>query len=196
MNEKVGNELIQQRQLVAASKNDANGMEREIAKGQLRGVHTIQELLDVLSAGLVEQPFQPDIGIQQKHDSVDAPFPGFMLKVDGGILPGQITQSARPTLPQATASGGRRLYCRLRLQEQNDFDAVAGFEFRPAQDQASIGLNCGGFFDGYHDMRRFVRRRYLYSLSAALARRKSGCTGPRGWALACFWACLQAGMHA
>jgi hypothetical protein len=129
MNEKVGNDLIQQRQLVAASKNDANGMEREIANGQLRGVHTIQELLDVLSVGLIEQPFQPDVGVQQIHDSVDAPFPGFMLEVDGGILLGQITQSACPTLPQATASGGRRLFGRLRFQEQNDFHAVAGLEF-------------------------------------------------------------------
>ena len=171
LHEEVVDELIEERQFAGSTKNDADGMEREIAEGEFGVIHPIQELFDVLCFRLVEQPLQPDVRVQQVHGLVAAPFPGFVLQFDRGVFSSQVGQSSRPALVESAARGRRALRGGMGLQQQDDLDPVARFEFGAPQDDAPICLHCCCFFDCNHGTRRFNRQGYYYSIQGDLARR-------------------------
>jgi hypothetical protein len=171
LHEQVVDELIEERQFAGSTKNDADGMEREITEGEFGVIHLIQELLDVRCLRLVEQPLQPDVRVQQIHGLVAAPFPGFVLQFNRGVFSSEVGQSSRPALEESAARGRRALRRGMGLQQQDDLDPVARFEFGAPQDDAPICLHCCCFFNGNHGARRFNRHEYRYLIQGDLARR-------------------------
>ncbi len=82
LNEQVVDELVELCGAFLPAQDDADGVEREMAHGQKRGVQFRDEPERLLCLGLVEQVFEPNVRIDEVHRSVAPPFEGFVLEFD------------------------------------------------------------------------------------------------------------------
>ena len=126
-----------------------------------------------LGWGTAQQVGVVEVRAKQIHGLVAAPFPGFVLQFDRGVFSSQVGQSSRPALVEAAAMGRRALRGGGVLQQQDDLDPVARFEFGAPQDDAPICLHCCCFFDRNHGTWWLGYHGYCYLIQSDLARRNS-----------------------
>lgn len=83
--------------------DDRNRVKSKISDEEMLRRRPVQKSTNLRRSSLIEQPLQPDVGVYEIHRLIAAPFQGFFLKLQGGVLVAKLPQRSGPVLPQFPA---------------------------------------------------------------------------------------------